>query len=158
VVEGVGWLTKFVGAFPNRENGTTPQMYLPITSDLCYRWSPFMRRHIEYGNQSSYSPANGWRHGAPDITRRTNFYSQHVTNRKRRNPPEMNHIKISTRNINHHSQSLTLASRARRPWFSALEFDGYTCRTKIVASPCAINENAKIDGYTFSRSKEAYRG
>jgi hypothetical protein len=52
-----------------------------------------------------------------------NFYSQHVTNRNRRNAPRISDMKISTRNINHHSQSCTLRLRTRRLGLLALATD-----------------------------------
>jgi hypothetical protein len=88
-----------------------------------------MNGQTDYGTsatpcrQCSRRPGiDGSRHRpcAPRQIAARQFYSQHVTNRKSRNPLTTKDMKISTRNINQHSQSSTLIFCIRRLWPSPL--------------------------------------
>ena len=88
----------------------------------------------------------------------SNFYSQQRSNRNRRKHPGISHIKISTRNSFHHSQSITLSGTGTVSRHSPLVTRHYLFSARVLRKASrkssSINKTAKTSRHTFRSDQD----
>jgi hypothetical protein len=73
-----------------------------------------------------------------------NVYSQRVTNRNRRKPPEISCMKIPARNKKHPSQSSSLTFVTFCSASALKQNDRHACRSKNAVTPCPSTKVPKL--------------